>query len=199
MVKEAKGRRGRPKNGGQRREEVLSALEYMFLQGGFRSHTVDGLSNKLSCSKRTLYNIAPSKEELFLFVMDSWLQRIRRAGWQGALSSTSPRKRIEEFLQPGITETANTTQTFWADVESYLPAKKMLAMHQRERIHSLEDMIQEGIDDGSFHSVHPYLIAEVLLSAILRFDSPEFLKSSGLKMSEAFRELYDVVFRGIEK
>ncbi len=191
-------RRGRPRNSGRRKEELLEKLERIFLRHGFRSITIDYLATELRCSKKTLYNIAPSKEEIFLVVMDKWLSEIRRKGWQQASGQQVPRDRIQAFLHPGIEGVVDTTQSFWADVESYMPAKSMLTMHQRDRMHSIVDMIQVGIEDGSFHKVHPYLIAEVLLSAILRFDSPDFLESSGLSIGEAFQELYDVVFRGIE-
>lgn len=190
--------RGRPKSGVKRQQQLLSELQLIFLKDGFRAHKVDDLAKKLSCSKRTLYTIAASKEELFLLSLDNWLHHIRRTGWQRALTATDPRKRIQEFLQPGIEETINTSRKFWVDIEDYAPAAKMLSQHQKERMHSLEDMIQEGIDDGYFVDVPPYLIAEILLSSILRFDSTDFQRSSGLSISEAFDKLYQVVFRGIE-
>lgn len=180
-----------------RREEIRRQLERIFLREGFRDLTIDQLAKRLKCSNRTLYEIAPSKEEMFLFVLNRWLERIRHLGWQGALEHTEPIKRIEAFLQPGVSETREAGADFVEDVRTYLPAKQMLARHQEERMKFLEDIVSDGIKRGSFRNVHPYLMAEILLSAVTRIDELDFQSRSGLTFSEAFAELYEVLLHGL--
>ena len=180
-----------------RREEIRNGLEKIFLREGFRDLTIDRLAKRLRCSNRTLYEIAPSKEEMFLLILDRWLERIRHLGWQGALEHTDPIKRIEAFLDPGVSETREASADFVEDVRSYLPAKQMLARHQEERMKFLEDIVSDGIKRGSFRSVHPYLVAEVLLSAVTRIDELDFQSRSGLTFSEAFAELYELLLHGL--
>jgi AcrR family transcriptional regulator len=62
---------------GERHEKIIADLEAIFLEEGFRKRTINDLSMRLKCSKRTLYEIAPSKQELALLVMERWLERIR--------------------------------------------------------------------------------------------------------------------------
>jgi len=180
-----------------RREEVRNQLEQIFLREGFRDLTIDQLAKRLKCSNRTLYEIAPSKEEMFLFILNRWLERIRHLGWRGALQHSEPIKRIEAFLHPGVSETRNAGADFVEDVRSYLPAKQMLARHQEERMKFLEDIVSDGIARGSFRELHPYLVAEILLSAVTRIDELDFQSRSGLTFSEAFSELYDLVLHGL--
>ena len=57
----------------KRGSELLDALEDMVLREGFASLGVSAIANRLSCSKRTLYDLAPSKRELVLLVLDRFL------------------------------------------------------------------------------------------------------------------------------
>lgn len=188
---------GRPKSRSDRREEIRDELEKIFLQEGFRDLTVDKLARRVKCSNRTLYEIAASKEEMFLETLNRWLERIRHLGWQGALQHQEPTKRIEAYLKPGVIETREASANFVEDVRSYLPAKQMLARHQEERMGFLQDIIEDGIGQGAFRKVHPYLVAEILLSAITRIDELDFKTKSGLSFSEAFEELYDILLHGL--
>ena len=181
----------------ERREQVRMKLEAIFLREGFRDLTVDSLAKRLRCSNRTLYDIAPSKEEMFLLVLDRWLERIRHLGWQGALENSDPVERLKAFLDPGVSETKQASAKFVEDVRSYLPAKQMLARHQEERMSFLQDIVADGIKQGSFKNVHPFLVAEVLLSAVTRIDELDFQDRAGLSFSVAFDELYELLLHGL--
>ena len=184
-------------SGGDRRKQIRDELEKIFLREGFRDLTIDSLAKRLRCSNRTLYEIAPSKEEMFLLILNRWLERIRHLGWQGALEHTDPITRIQAFLEPGVSESREASAKFVEDVRSYLPAKQMLARHQEERMEFLEDVVSDGIKRGSFRKVHAYLVTEVLLSAVTRIDELDFQYRAGLTFSEAFRELYDLLLHGL--
>ena len=189
----------RPVSRGERREQIRNDLEKLFLHEGFRDLTINAIAKRLKCSHRSLYEIAPSKEEMFLVILNRWLERIRHLGWQGALAHSDPVERIEAFLKPGVTETREASAAFVEDVRSYLPAKQMLARHQEERMKFLEDVVADGIKHGSFRKLHSYLVAEVLLSAVTRIDEFDFQSKAGLTFSEAFEELYELLLHGLLK
>ena len=134
---------------------------------------------------------------MFLVVLDRWLERIRHLGRQGAMEHTDPIRRVEAFLEPGVTETREASAAFVEDVRSYLPAKQMLGRHQEERMKFLERVVSDGINQRSFREVHAYLVSEVLLSAVTRIDEIDFQSRAGLTFSEAFRELYDLFLHGL--
>lgn len=181
----------------RRREKMRAELEAIFLKEGFRDLTIGKLAKRLRCSNRTLYEIAPSKEEMFLQVLANWLERIRHLGWRGALENQDPVERLQAFLDPGVSETKLASAKFVEDVRSYLPAKQMLARHQEERMHFLEEIVAEGIKKGAFKPVHPYLVAEVLLSAVSRIDEIDYEERAGLSFSVAFNELYELLLHGL--
>ena len=179
------------------RENRLDQLEKLMLEEGFRSLTISGLAKHLRCSQRSLYEIAPSKEEIFLVTMERWLDKIRRSGVQSVLEEDDPKRQLEAYTNPGVSGTLTVSRQFVEDVRSYKPAKRLLDAHQRERMKFLQSIVENGIRKKVFRDVHSYLVAEVLFAAVQRADNPAFLEEASLSMSEAFEEIYDIILHGL--
>ena len=177
--------------------ERLRALEDIFLREGFRGVTVGDLAARLRCSRRALYEIAPTKEELFLFVLDRFLRRIRERGDEAAHRTRDLAERIEAYLEPGIEETRRATRRFTADIASLPTASRLMEMHQRTRMRGLRDIVAEGVRSGIFRGFDPHLVAEVFAFAYRRSTQPDFLGETNLSMNEAFRELSRLLRHGL--
>ena len=61
-----------------RQRQLLDKMEHLFA-GGFATLTMAQLAARLNCSLRTLYALAPSRDELVLVVVDRNLWRVGRA------------------------------------------------------------------------------------------------------------------------
>ena len=178
-------------------EERLRALEDIFLREGFRRVTVGALASRLRCSRRTLYEIAPTKKELFLSVLDRFLCRIRERGAEAARTTPDLAERIGAYLEPGIEETRRATRLFTADIASFPAASRLMETHQRSRMQGLRDIIAEGVRGGLFRGFDPHLVAEVFAFAYRRSTQPDFLAETNLSMNEAFRELSRLLRHGL--
>ena len=180
-----------------RQKELLADLESLFFAKGFRTITVDEIAAQLKCSKRTLYEIAPSKQELFILVIESWLDRIRHLGWQGALQHDDPKQRVMAYLEPGVVESRPASRQFLADLQSYRPALTLLEAHQTQRTNVLMEIVEDGIRRGKFKPFHSALVAEIFLAAVNRFNEPAMLERSGVGFSQAFEELFQILTTGL--
>ena len=183
--------------GSDRQKELLSELEALFFAKGFRTITVDEIAAQLKCSKRTLYEIAPSKQELFIFVIESWLDRIRHLGWQGALQHDDPKQRVMAYLEPGVIESRPASRQFLADLQSYRPALALLEAHQTQRTNVLMEIVEDGARRGKFKPFHSALVAEIFLAAVNRINEPSMLERSGVGFSQAFEELFQILTTGL--
>lgn len=182
---------------GERHDKLIADLELIFLEEGFRRCTINDLAARLKCSKRTLYEVAPSKQELALVVMERWLERIRHLGWMGALEHDDPAKRIEAYLSPGVSESRRASRQFLEDVQSFRPAMLMLESHQRERTQVLKEILEDGTRRGRFRGFHSQLVAEIFLASVGRINEPKLLDSAQLTFSEAFGEFFQLILHGI--
>ena len=190
----------RPERSGlvsERQRDLVEALETLFLEEGFRDLTVDELAARLKCSKRTLYELAPSKQELFLYIVELWLRRIRHLGWAGALEHDDPEKRIIAYLDPGVTQSRLASRRDLQDMHSYRPALALLESHQRERTGVLRDIVEDGMRRGRFRRLHAVLVAEVFQAAVGRLNEPDFLENAGVSFSDGFSELYELLLNGL--
>ncbi len=183
--------------GSDRQKALLAELEAMFLANGFRTITVDEIAARLKCSKRTLYEIAPSKQEMFILVIESWLERIRHLGWQGALQHDDPEQRMMAYLAPGVVESRPASRKFVADLQSYRPALALLESHQTQRTNVLMEIIEDGIRRGKFKPFHSALVAEIFLAAVNRINEPSMLERTGVGFSQAFDELFRILTTGL--
>jgi AcrR family transcriptional regulator len=181
----------------RRARRTLEALEEIFLREGFRRMSVRELAARLHCSRRTLYELAPTKEDLFLLVLDTLLRRIREKGDDAAREAPDVAARIEQYLAPGITETAHASNAFFADVAGLPAAKRSFESHQRTRIAGLREIVAEGARKRIFRGIDPHLVAEVFMNAYRRVSQPDFVASTQLTTAEAYAELARLLQHGL--
>jgi AcrR family transcriptional regulator len=179
-----------------REEELLDALETIFLRDGFRDVTVDQLARELRCSKRTVYELAPSKEELFLRVFDRYLSRLREEGRKGA-ATAAPIDAFTPYLRPAIDAARKLSATLMRDMAAYAPANEMWERHRRERMTGLRKLVEHCVDEKIFRNANPYLVAEVFDASLRRICEPKFLSTSKLSYREALSELYGLLLHGL--
>jgi AcrR family transcriptional regulator len=191
------GKSSRPPLGSQRLERLLEELEHVFLRDGFLHYRTEELARRLHCSKRALYQLAPSRERLFEVVIERWLAKLRRAGMDAASHAANPLEAVTGYLGAAVIATRDAGSQFVRDLSRSPATYRRLMSHQRERIAGLERLIERGTRTGDFRGVHPKLVAEVMLNAVAQMVDPELLARVGLTMSQAFAELYDIVEHGL--
>jgi AcrR family transcriptional regulator len=186
-----------PASASRRIERLEEELESLFMREGFLHFSTDDLARRLHCSKRALYQIAPSREELFEAMVERWLSRLRRDGIESTRHAPDPFTAITGYLGAAIVATRDAGAQFVRDLSRFPATYRRLMRHQRERIAGLERLLADGARQGRFRGVHAKLVAEVMLNAVAQLVDPEFLARVGLTMSEAFAELYDIVEHGL--
>ena len=179
-----------------REEQMLDELEAIFLKDGFRAVTVERLARQLRCSKRALYALAPSKEELFLRVFDRYLSRLREEGARGARAAR-PEEAFAPFLTPAIDAARKLSATLIRDMTAYPPANEMWERHTRERMAGLRRLVERCVDDGLFRDANAFLVAEVVAASLRRISEPKFLAASKLSYRAAVAELYSLLLHGL--
>ena len=180
-----------------RQAEVLDALEALFLTEGFREVTVEELARRLCCSRRTLYLLAPTKEEIFMRVLDGFLARLRRKGWEGAAAAATPDAAVGAYLLPAIEAASRISALMLRDLDAHQPARDIWVRHHRERMEGLRTLVDACVRQNIFRGVDSYLVAEVLSAGVRRVLEPDFLAASGLSLGEAVAELYALFLHGL--
>lgn len=182
--------------GAERREELLDGLEAVFFKEGFRAVKVEELAARLSCSRRSLYKLAASKQELFLLVVERWLRRIEEHA-AAAGGEPDPALRLKQYLAAAVSESRPASQAFSEDLGSLRAATKLLEEYQQSRAAGLQKILEYGVERGRFRPVRARLVAQVIHQALSSLREPQFLQRADASMSEAFEELGELLRAGL--
>jgi AcrR family transcriptional regulator len=180
-----------------RHEELLDGLEHIFVREGYRRVTVGELAARLRCSRRSLYELAESKADLFLLVIERVLSRIERRGNDAVRNGTTATERFTALLRPGLEELSAATPAFFADIERLAAARKRLAHHQESRQRELRHLIAKGVRAGECRKVHAQLAAHAMLAAYRAVTESRFLTEVDASLGEAVGEVRDLFLYGL--
>jgi len=180
-----------------RQEDLLEQLEQIFTREGFRDLTIADLSSRLHCSRRTLYELAGSKDDLVALVVERFLDRNFSRGSEATQTAQTARERLELFTG-AVTEDAQRVSVAFADDLFRTPrTASLLADYDQRCAQLVEALIRDGQGRGEFRPANPQLAAEGIMAAVSRIQDTELLAELGLDYARATREILDLLLFGL--
>lgn len=174
----------------KRGEELLDTLEAIVLAEGFEHLNVSDMAARLACSKRTLYELAPSRQLLLLRVIGRFFARIRDDAASIGARDVAARQQVYDYLQIGVRAAERLSPAAVRDMQSWVSARALWQEHVALRVDGLRRIIEAGIRSGEFKDIHPAFVAEIVFASINRLREPDFCTATDLTISQAFDELY---------
>lgn len=181
---------------GPRHREVLDQLETLFLREGFSGFSVRELAAHVGCSRRTLYELAPSKDELVLIVFDRFLHRVGRSALDAIDVTTSFADQLRAYFRGGI-ELQRISQVFGEDLADDPAARRLFDRHYGYVMAVVEALVARGIEAGEFRPVTARIVAGMLAGGAQLFNQPDVLADAGIELPAATDELLDLVTRAL--
>jgi AcrR family transcriptional regulator len=181
---------------GPRHREVLDELEVLFLREGFSGYSVRELAAHVGCSRRTLYELAPSKDELVLLVFDRFLHRVGRAALDAIDDTDGYAEQIRAYFLGGM-ELQRISQVFSDDLADEPAARRLFDRHYGYVMAVVEQLVRAGIDGGEFRPATPAIVAGLLAGSAQFLNQPDVQSDHGLDLEAAVDELIDLVIRAI--
>ncbi|MFE9774773.1 TetR/AcrR family transcriptional regulator [Streptomyces sp. NPDC005931] len=185
--------------GAARRTALFDALVALLISEGFAHFTLDDFAARLRCSKRTLYGLAGSKEQLVRAAVVHFF-RGATARVEAALAAQSdPAVRLATFLQAVSTELAPASRRFFDDVAAFEPAAEVYDLNTKAAARTAQQLIDEGMAAGAFREVHARFAADVISSVMVRIQRRQVASATGLSDAEAYRNLADLLLHGLTR
>jgi AcrR family transcriptional regulator len=183
-----------------RQREVLDELEGLVVQGGLAGLTMAQIAARLNCSLRTLYGIAPSKDELVLTVVDRRLHRIGRRAIVALDSSLSPLAALRAYLRTANEAVQPTTVAFAREFAGVAGAKRLLDAHEGYVVSVTESLLDRAVEEGEIGPTDTPALAHVLGGLGREFARPEVAERAvASSPKETADAITDVVLRGLER
>jgi AcrR family transcriptional regulator len=179
-----------------RQREILDQLSGLF-DAGFASRTMAEIARRLSCSLRTLYELAPSRDELVLMVVDRNLWRIGRTAAGALDAEMAPLVALRAYLNAANMAVAGTTPAFAQDLAAVPAAQRLNDAHSDYIVAVTRCLLDVAIERGDIEAVDTAAIARVMAGVGRDFTRPEVLSTLRSAPKEAADNVVDVVIRGL--
>ena len=185
------------------REEILAVAMRMFIQQGYHGLAMRQISEAVGVSKAALYYYFKDKEELFLAILNSYLNDMESSIDAIRAKSGSSADQITQFVESVLRQPAEQRAlTRLASQEmgqlSAASRKKFDKLYHEKFIGKLTTILQEGMDRGEFQSLN----AEIATWSLLGIMYPYFYPAhSGEKPipTGTIQEIVSIYLNGVKK
>ncbi|MCF6525346.1 TetR/AcrR family transcriptional regulator [Streptomyces sp. JJ36] len=185
--------------GAARRSELFDDLVRLFVGHGFAHLTLDDLAARLRCSKRTLYGLAGSKEQLVRAAVVHFF-RCATARVEAALAAEAePGDRLAAYLRAVSAELAPASPQFFDDLAAFEPAAEVYDRNTRAAARRVQQLIDEGVAAGAFREVHVAFAADVITSVMVRIQRRQVAGTTGLTDAQAYAHLAELLLHGLSR
>ena len=180
----------------ERQQNLLSGLGKLFNEG-FAHLTMAEIAKSLNCSLRTLYSLAPSKEQLVLIVIERNLWSKGRTAMAAISPNMQPLKAIRTYLQTANMAAAKTTEAFAQDLQKMPAAQKLIEDHNSYLIAITHRLLDIAVEKGEIGEVDTAAIARLMAGIGRDFSRPEVIGSLRSSPKEAADEALDLILAGL--
>ena len=143
----------------------------LFLAEGFAQLTLDDLAAGLGCSKRTLYALADSKEQLAVRAVRHFFKRATEQVERRS-PGHAPRPQVTRYLEAVAEALRPAGPAFRGDLDRTAATREVYEQNTAaaERV---RELIDEGIPAGAFRHVSAAFVGEVVTATMRRITSGE--------------------------
>jgi len=180
-----------------RQRQVLDALEALVAREGLADLTMAEIAAQVNCSLRTLYGIAPSKEELVLAVVDRRLNRIGRRAIASLDASLSPLAALRAYLSIVNEAVQPETLALGREFASVPGAGRLLDAHEGYVIAVTQSLLDRAVAEGQIPPVDTASVAHVLGGLGREFARPELAEVAAAPPKETADAIAEIILRGL--
>jgi AcrR family transcriptional regulator len=180
---------------GARHRSVLDGLEQLLRDGELTTLTIGDIAARLECSRRTLYELAPSKDQLVLLTLDRVMHRIGETAIAAIDFDAPAPVQLRQYATAGIGYVFRSSAL--DDLSDMPGARRVLDAHHRFAGTLIERIVATGIDRGELRRVDASVAAAVILASAVHLAVPDVLDDLGFSLEDAVDEMLDLVLGGL--
>lgn len=187
------------------RERFLNAALRCFSEQGYAATSVDDICQAAGKSKGAFFYNFPTKQAVFLALLDQWLETIDS---MMAASRSSAQTIPEALRQMSQAMTSVFDQAggqlpmfleFWTHASHDPQVWQSLILPFQRYQEYFRQIIEEGIAEGSLRSVNPDVASRALVSLALGLLLQGTLDPDGAQWGEVTSQAIQIYLSGVEK
>ena len=185
------------------RARILDAAIRRFAIAGYDAASVEEICTEAGVSKGAFYHHFPTKQAIFLALMQAWLALID-TGLDAAREDTVPKTLLHMTdLLPGVFAAAEdrlpTFLEFWLQASRDETVWKAIIAPYRHYQESFSKLIADGVAEGSLKPVDSQVAAQAIVSLAVGLVLQGVLDPHGADWEKIARESMRILMNGLER
>ena len=185
------------------RARILDAAVRRFAVAGYDAASVDDICAEAGVSKGAFYHHYPTKQAIFLALMQGWLGMID-LGMNAVRKETVPETLVQMTnLLPGVFAAAEDRLPmfleFWLQASRDEKIWNAVIAPYRHYQEYFSKLIEDGISEGSLKPTDPHVAAQVIVSLAVGLVLQGVLDPHGADWEKTARESMKILMNGLAK
>ena len=180
-----------------RRADLIARLQALFLAEGFAAFNIGDLTDRLRCSRTTLYALAPSKEQLVLTVVRAYFRAAAEHIEARVAETGDPREKLAVYLEAVASELQPVSAEFFADLAEFGPGNVVYQENTRYAAHRVQTLVTDGVKAGALRPVDASFVGAAVAQVMGAIQRGELQAQTGLDAAAAYRNLADLILNSL--
>lgn len=182
------------------KDHILEVAAQIISQKGFHATSMQDIADAVSLQKASLYHHISSKQEILLALLDQALdmltERLQQVIQTDLPTDEKLHQAMDSFLE-ALMQHSDLVSVLLLEHRSLNPEFRARHITRRDRYEKLwRDLIQEGMDNGTFSKTNPVLSARAILG-VMNWTVTWYRSSGPLKMGEITDHLVEFCLNGL--
>lgn len=179
-----------------RQREILDQLGTLF-DAGFAHLTMATIAARANCSLRTLYSLAPSRDEVVLVVVDRNLWRVGRTAMSAITPDMGPLDALQAYLGAATEAVEGMTAPFARDLALMPAARRLSTSHEDYTEAITRTLLDLAVEQGEIPALDTPATARIMASLATTLSRPEVIPTLRSTPKKATEALVAIMIRGM--
>jgi len=189
----------------KRKEQILDAALNVIVKNGYHQSRMDDIVSTSGLSKGAIYWYYKSKKDVYLDLVNHWVNRYSNSLMELPQKDTSSSKQLKNMFNIFFEQFENDPVVFKALLEFWSLAgrdddfNKKLEKVTHNFIQYLEKIIQKGVKSGELKNVNPKITAMSIMVVIEGISWFTLFKKNGVSAKEYTDTVSEFILSGLIK
>ena len=176
--------------------EVIQNFENL-LEDGIANQTMSDIASSLKVSLRTLYEIAPSKEQLVISTIDRILTNIAKQALSSMKDMKSSVDKLRTFTKIGNEAAGPRIQKYADDLSRIKGADEMIKAHESAYIDHIKRLLDEAVKNKEIQAIDTRAVAIMLGTVARVFSKKNHQKKLAASAEESANMISGLIIDGL--
>ncbi len=171
------------------KDRIVNEARELFARKGYDNVSVNDIASACDIGRRTVYTYFTGKDEIYMAVIETELERLMARMAAVAQADLSPDKKLLEMIFTrlvAIKEVVHRNGSLKADFfQDIMLVEKVRKRFDRKEMGILRRVLNEGVKKGVFHIEYVGLTAQIIHYCLKGLEVPYIKDTLGIGVSDA--------------